>query len=81
MSVDVFINLVRERLTRCDRVDRGCDVIAASWKDIATEIKGKGELNSFYSLIRDILEYKLYTKLLKELLYPTICLTISFHII
>ena len=50
MLVDLLINLVRERRAIYDPSDplhRDRDAIASFWKEIATEMKCKGELNSF----------------------------------
>ena len=59
MLVDLLINLVRERRAIYDPSDplhRDRDAIASFWKEIATEMKCKGELNSFYLLIIPILQ-------------------------
>ena len=59
MLVELLINLVRERRAIYDPsnpVHRDCDTITTLWKDIATEMKCKGELNSVYLLINPILQ-------------------------
>ena len=57
MLVKLLINLVRERPAIYDPSDplhRDRDAIAALWHDIATEMRCKGELNSFYLLISTV---------------------------
>lgn len=59
MLVDVLTNLVLEQRAICDPDNsehRDSDDISDIWKNIATEIKSKGKLSSYYLLIMPILQ-------------------------